>query len=333
MEAFQPQEIEEKIVFESTPFKISTITALGSIGVSVNLQTFFEKMPLNDPSELGPVYIEYGRTKSEHSFRGAHHKAKKNLRNAAAARNAASNGIDTKVKRFDNQATLDFKMSLDSDYHVNTKMFNNGTVHMTGLKSILDGEKVIAGIIDRLQQLADADAAVADRTREGADESLIVPLDSKMVQGPFSIHLINSDFKVNFRIKREVLHEVLVRNYKNKCTYEPCIYPGVKLQYFYNTATENQKNNGNCQCPTGQCAGKGKGAAVGDCKKVTIGVFQSGCVIITGASTVTQIEECYPYICKVLKDTIDLIRKRNYIVPGPEVAAAMLEAMGSTHRA
>ena len=60
---------------------------------------------------------------------------------------------------------------------------------------------------------------------------------------------------------------------------------------------------------------------MGDCKKVTIGVFQSGCVIITGAATVTQIEECYPYICKVLKDNIDLIRKRNYIVPRPEEAA------------
>lgn len=309
MEAFHPQEIDEKIVFESTSFKISTITALGSIGACVNLQTFFEKMPLNDSSETGPIYIEYGRTKSEHSFRGKHHKDKKNQRNVASR-------SETKVKRFDNQATLDFKMSVDIDYHVNTKMFNNGTVHMTGLKAVTDGEKVISWIINCLQKFSDA----TEPSHEGVDETLIVPIYSKLTPGPFSIHLINSDFKVNYRIKREVLHEILVRNYKNKCTYEPCIYPGVKLQYFYNTATENHKNNGNCQCPC-QCAGKGKGAVVGDCKKVTIGVFQSGCVIITGASTVTQIDECYPYICKVLKDNIDLVRKRNYIVPRPEETA------------
>jgi TATA-box binding protein (TBP) (component of TFIID and TFIIIB) len=312
LNTFLPQEIEEHIQFNSTPFKISTITALGSIGADVNLQVLFEKVALDiNTLELAPIYIEYGRTKSEHSFRGIHHKPKKNLRNQV---------IDVKVKRFDNQATFDYK--LGTTYHINTKVFNNGTIHMTGIKSIPDGQRVINDIIDRVH-------AISIETEKLNEENAVnvVPINSKLIAGPLSVHLINSDFKVNFKLKREVLHEILVRTYKNKCTYEPCIYPGVKLQYFWNTATKNNNNDGNCQCPGSHCAGKGRGDQIGHCKKVTIGVFQSGCVIITGASMVEQIEECYTYICRVMHENMNEIRRRNYMVPGPEQAEAMLTAM------
>lgn len=344
LNTFHPQEIEEHIEFSSTPFKISTITALGSIGADVNLQSLFEKIPIDENDHYTshnpiPIYVEYGRTKCEHSFRGVHHKPKKNMRNQV---------IDAKVKRFDNQATFDYK--LGNVYHINTKVFNNGTVHMTGIKSIPDGQRVINDIIDRIRSISiindenidvnnkySALAPITTAPLDNADcksstdttdyDAPVVSVDAKLLAGPLSVHLINSDFKVNFKLKREVLHEILVRTYKNKCTYEPCIYPGVKLQYFWNTATQNNENDGNCQCPGNHCVGKGRGDQISNCKKVTIGIFQSGCVIITGASMVKQIEDCYAYICRVMRDNMDEIRRKNYMIPEPDQAEAMLTKM------
>jgi len=318
-------------VFHSTPFKISTITALSGVGADVNLQTLFEQVELeDDESVVGPVYIEYGRTKSEHSFRGSHHKPKKNTANANIAQN--EHGSSSKVKRFDNQATLDYKIA--PDYYINTKVFNNGTVHMTGIKSIPDGNRVISDLINRIEKVvaatkvaqaaADANANANTDVGTGIDEARIIPAGAVLSAQPVTVHLINSDFRINFKLKREILYDILVHKYKNKCTYEPCIYPGVKLQYFWNSATKNDVHNGNCQCSRGQCRGKGKGATEGDCKKVTIGIFQSGCVIITGASAVEQIDDCYAYICRIMRESINEIRRRTYIIPDDETIKALL---------
>ena len=69
-------------------------------------------------------------------------------------------------------------------------------------------------------------------------------------------------------------------------SYEPCIYPGVNIKYFINT------NNrcGICECEN-LCNGKGNGCGDGNCKKVTIAVFKSGKVIITGGQNKDQIVE------------------------------------------
>ena len=56
----------------------------------------------------------------------------------------------------------------------------------------------------------------------------------------FKIVLINSDFKLNFEIKRSELHQILVNNYKIYSSYEPCIYPGVNIKYFWNKKYNNK---------------------------------------------------------------------------------------------
>ena len=81
----------------------------------------------------------------------------------------------------------------------------------------------------------------------------------------FRIRMINTDFKTycdnehkeKFLIRRKVLHKLLISDmYNNKCSFEPCKYHGVKLEFYWNKCKEKQ--DGICNCKN-HCFGKGSG--------------------------------------------------------------------------
>ena len=107
------------------------------------------------------------------------------------------------------------------------------------------------------------------------------------------IVLINSDFSIGYKINPDILYREIL-NKGLFVTYEPCIYPGVNIKYY---SKENVNTEGICNCES-TCNGKGKN---GDCKRVTIAVFNSGNIIITGAKRKEELVICYNFI----KNTID----------------------------
>jgi len=125
---------------------------------------------------------------------------------------------------------------------------------------------------------------------------------------PIEIVLINSDFNINFKIKRNILHSILKDKYNIVSRYEPGIYPGVNNKYFWNTNNIGTDKEGQCICKN-DCSGKGNGEGDGNCKKITIAAFQSGSIIITGAKHVKHIDNAYAFINRVIKTNYDLVRK------------------------
>jgi hypothetical protein len=127
--------------------------------------------------------------------------------------------------------------------------------------------------------------------------------------------MINTDFKTftdkeltnKFVIRRKVLHKILMSDiYNNKCSFEPGKYHGVKLEFFWNLNKSYQ--DGICNC-CDNCFGKGSGNGEKNCKKITIAIFESGSVLITGGVTFNQIEDAYNYITKVFRDNRNEIKK------------------------
>lgn len=123
--------------------------------------------------------------------------------------------------------------------------------------------------------------------------------------------MINSDFKVDFEINRYNM-DVLMRNtYNIVSMYEPCTHPAVIIKYYCNTDKEmfdpSRIMRGKCQCREFYgnkmfCAGKGDATRKGGCKSVTILVFQSGKIIVTGGRVLTQVNEAYNFMKKVLTE-------------------------------
>jgi len=232
----------------------------------------------------GIVYVEYGKRKSEMIFKGHAKKYTINRRKVKPNR------------RFDNQVTIVYRNQ--GINNLNIKTFRNGNIQVTGVKDIEQGHIVVDKMIDILRDIyLNKDANVIEDVNE-------------LKNTEYKIRLINTDYKVGFPIKRDILHKILKNEYGMVCNYEPVIYPGVKLHYFFNKS--NRCHDGRCKCKSKKCQDNKGGEGIGDgnCKKITIAVFQSGCIIITGSQTREQIEECYEFINGVLYSNIDRIEKK-----------------------
>jgi TATA-box binding protein (TBP) (component of TFIID and TFIIIB) len=110
------------------------------------------------------------------------------------------------------------------------------------------------------------------------------------------IELINSDYTTNFMINNTKLNIIVKQEYKAFSSYEPNEYPGVKNKFFWNEKNING-NQGKCDCVP-KCIERGKKSI---CTQITISVFQSGSVIITGAKSIQQIKDAYKYINDIFK--------------------------------
>lgn len=278
-------------VYNPTPYKISTITATGSVNTAVKLDILFENVALEGAEGGdGIVYAEFGSRKSETIHKGH-----------AKKLTVAHRKHEGKKKRFDNQVTLVFRYTEPTlgTVMVNSKIFKNGHVQMTGLKFVEQGVRVVDLIIETLRAIAKVDPGIVE------DANAIKNVD-------YQVRLINCDFKIGFEIRRDKLHTLMTSKHGVMCSFEPCIYPGCKIQYCYNR--ENPLLDGICRCSK-RCTGKACGSGDGNCKKITIAVFQSGCIIITGGQTLHQIQEAYQFVGSCIRKDVDFVYKRPIELP------------------
>ena len=174
----------------------------------------------------------------------------------------------------------------------NIKLFRNGAVSGTGIKKEENGLISLNLILEQINKLSVPVFSQNDET-----------LDNKQVIiSSYSVVLINSDYHINYKVKQLALHHKLVNDYKIFSTYEPCIYQGVNSKFYWNRDYLGKPGYtpGKCYCK-GVCNGKGSGQGDGNCKTITIAIFQSGSVIITGARSLEQIYTAYNFINEIFE--------------------------------
>jgi TATA-box binding protein (TBP) (component of TFIID and TFIIIB) len=240
--------------------RVSTIVGISKFTQELNLEKLYQQIIIDK-------FIKFAEL-------GTHYKGdidKKNLKKREKG----------KKKYFYNQVTLHILIDYNESYKkVNIKLFNNGSIQMTGLKSIDLGKKTLSQLLKIVKTM---DENVYDKQTE-------------ITLGEYSIALFNTDFDIGFKINRDRLNSYLL-NMNIYTSFEPCIYPGVNIKYYYKSSNKN----GKCECcPT--CNGNGKD---GSCKKITIAVFNSGKIIITGGRNYNQCYEAFQFISKILKEKKD----------------------------
>lgn len=290
-----------KIYF--TPYRISTITCNADIGdnINLNLNVLFNHLEILEDEKI--IWSQFLKDENDMS-KGVYPKKKRK-----------SKKDTTKKNRFDNQVTIIYKFN--DIYMPNIKIFKNGNIQMTGIKDTNDTITIIDEIIRNIKKIYSFNPSVIkddeDETKREKDDII-----KTLKYQNFKIRMINSDFKLyydkelteKFELKRKEVHRILISDkYNNKSSFQPGIYQGVKLQYFWNKFSD--KKDGICKCPT-HCYGKNNGQSIGGCKKVTGALFESGSILITGGISLEQVDETYKYICNVLTENMAEIRRPKF---------------------
>ncbi len=234
--------------------RMSTMTIVSSLSTNIDLLNLYDNFNINDIIK----YIEC--CKKENNEKNIYYKG-------FAEKNNKKKRKEKTKKIFFNQLTI----HLFIDKLINMKVFNNGKLQLTGVKSEEQGLKCINYLIDNIKKI---DSINDNKIFDSKDINIL----------NYDIVLINSDFDLGHDIERNDLFNKLSEN-GYFSTFEPCTYPGVKIKYYHN---KNNEKDGICNCNR-ICNGKGNGDGDGDCKSITVAVFKSGKVLVTGGRNYNHI--------------------------------------------
>lgn len=274
------------------PYRITTITAVSGVGSPIKLDVFFFGLPLaTSPTAGAFTYAELAQRQSTPLMRGTvldglSRAARRRLQERLKGDGdgdpshsvAAVEPATSATPFFSNQVTT--VLWLSNGRSVNLKLFRNGRVQMTGLTDDDMGREAVASLVRTL--------------RTSSMEAVAAP--EQLNPEPYRVCLITADKRLGFHVRRDRLVHVVQGALDAGCEYEPTLYPGVKIKFMHNTGPPSS-DTGGCNC-TVPCAGEGDGHGDGQCRKVTIMVFQSGSVIITGGRSGAHMDAAHQFLMK-----------------------------------
>jgi TATA-box binding protein (TBP) (component of TFIID and TFIIIB) len=180
-------------------------------------------------------------------------------------------------KNFGNQITLLVHLRGNP---VNIKLFKNGSLQVAGLRNLDDWGTLVPTLTLWLRE-----------------SRVLETLPDKDVVSLLKVCMICSDFDMGVKFKPSKLLATLREKLPTLLTsHEACRHPAVKIKYMHNLADDEGARDGVCHC-TPCCSGKGDGLTRGSqCRKVTVLLFHSGKVVVTGAVTLQQVRDAHYFV-------------------------------------
>lgn len=201
-------------------------------------------------------------------------KIKKNKKEKKQSKNCFYNQI-TVVVRITNGPAED----LNKVSKINMKLFKNGSVQMSGCKSVEGINIALNKLIIKLKEIKAKIENGKISEKKFIDDPINIGIKN------FKIDMINSNYQVKMQIDRPKLYNLLIKK-KIKCTYEPCIRACVIIKYVPEMDNELLK-------------------------EVSIFVFQKGNIILTACKSKNQLIAAYNYINNILLTHSEEIIKKN----------------------
>lgn len=175
--------------------------------------------------------------------------------------------------------------NINSFREINAKVFNTGKIEIPGIQTKEMLDKVLVLLTNILRPIT--------ITENGKEELKYIKEKSETV-------LINSNFRCGYYVNREKLYSILKYKYNIKCAYDPCSYPGILCEFYYDPAFASDKQTGRLSAEDDvdtKCSDtKGKGIT-----KVSFMIFRTGSVLIVGKCE----EDVLNYIYIFIKDMLE----------------------------
>jgi TATA-box binding protein (TBP) (component of TFIID and TFIIIB) len=177
------------------------------------------------------------------------------------------NVIDLSKKNFFNQITLVISTPIKN---INVKLFQNGSIQMTGCTCVEVICQALLILIDKLSAISIIDDKEVNYV---SDRNGLHPNDITKLQ----ISMINSSLRLGYQVNRNHFFNTLLL-YNTQCTYDQLRHASLDITY---------PTTANVTKPL-------------QIKNIHIFVFESGSVILTGAQNCKQISIGYTFLKKML---------------------------------
>lgn len=259
-----------------TGVKISTISCSckDGLGTNVDLTNILKYMTLNK-NDILQIKKDNDNMKTLIPKKISKRKSKKKVKKAKTS--YFYHQITMVVRVFEGDiSTEDLR---DNEPRINFKIFKNGSIQMTGVKSIEYANRAMNKVIYKLSQVK---GKIIDNK---ISKISYVEDRKKLTVRNFKMDMINTNYKVNMQIDRKCLYDLLLKM-RVKVTFEKCIRACVIIKYYP---------------PEPLISGK----------PVSIFVFQAGNIIITGAKNRSHVIDSYKYINNIFVTHSDYIIKKD----------------------
>jgi TATA-box binding protein (TBP) (component of TFIID and TFIIIB) len=151
---------------------------------------------------------------------------------------------------------------------IHVKVFNTGKLEIPGIQNDVILNKVLTLLVEILTPIVKTEIP------------LIYMKDKNETV------LINSNFNCGYYIDREKLYKKLKYTYKINSVYDPCSYPGIQCEFYYESSLEG-KHDATPIVNSGT-------------NKVSFMIFRTGSVLIVGKCSQEIIYKIYDFLCDIL---------------------------------
>lgn len=111
--------------------------------------------------------------------------------------------------------------------------------------------------------------------------------------------MINSNFNCGYYINRENMYKLLKYKYKINSNFDPCSYPGIQCEFYYDITKKLDEQNGIYQQHNDKNNKKKKKFLNNNIVKVSFMVFRTGSVLIVGKCSEEILYNIYNFLCNI----------------------------------
>jgi hypothetical protein len=186
----------------------------------------------------------------------------------------------------------------DTFKEIHVKVFNTGRMEIPGIQDATILNKVLTILVAIL-------APIVAECHDGVGE---LPPRLAFIEHKSETVMINSNFNCGYYINREKIYKLLKYTYKINSNFDPCSYPGVQCEFYYDSLLVDQRG-------AQPCAGGGKQAPKPSplidnesITKVSFMIFRTGSVLIVGKCSEEMLYKIYNFLCAIFEKDYDEIK-------------------------
>lgn len=170
---------------------------------------------------------------------------------------------------------------------IHVKVFNTGKLEIPGIQNATILNEVLTLLVDILTPIirASVNNAIA-----------LCFLDEKS-----ETVMINSNFSCGYYINREKMHTILKYKYKINSNFDPCSYPGIQCEFYYDVQNLKVESQFGTQPPNEMVD---KTSFI----KVSFMIFRTGSVLIVGKCSEEILYRIYEFLCTIFTAEYDEIK-------------------------